>query len=123
MAFDNIKPFEYHQTLQYLDYSRELIDIAKEYSGSTVSKSSEELDQIMLEYLKCRPQSKLLTVWHKVIKKELIEYLNEIGHVYYIKYIQLTFGAAKALLYQIYAETVKCKDMESIEDMRVNIYK
>lgn len=123
--FDNIdiKPFEYHLPLKQLNYDNDLIQIAQEHSGSTVFKSSDELDQIMLEYLKCRSNSKLLIVWHKVIKKELFDYLSQVGCLYYVKYIPLTFDAARALLYQIYADTQKCKNLEEIEDMLINTYR
>lgn len=36
--FDDIESFEYHQPLQYLNCSRELIDVAKQYSGALALK-------------------------------------------------------------------------------------
>ena len=50
--FDDIEPFEYHQPLQYLNYSTSMIELAKKHSGSMVINTSPEIDKIMLEYLK-----------------------------------------------------------------------
>ena len=121
--FDGIKPFEYHQPLQYLNYSKELLEKAKQLSGSMVISNDSDADQIMLEYLKCRPDSLLLTIWYKVTKPKLLHYLNEIGHVYYLKYIKLSVKAAKALIYQLYADTKQYKDIESIDDLLNHVYK
>ena len=121
--FDDIKPFEYHQPLQYLNYSKEIIELAKKHSGSMVVKSSSEMDQIMLEYIKCRPHSLLLTVWYKVTKSDLLEYLNSIGHVYCMKYINLSLKAAHSLIYQLFADVGQYKDMDSISDLLKQVYK
>lgn len=120
---DKIEAFEYHQPLQYLNYSRELIDIAKQYSGTTIFPTSEEIDQIMLEYIKCRPLSHIITIWDKVEDIALLEYLNKNGNIYYVKYIELSFDAAYSLVYQIFADTPLYKDIESIHDLLKDVYK
>lgn len=121
--FDDIEPFEYHQPLQYLNCSRELIDVAKQYSGTTIFPTSDEIDQIMLEYIKCRPLAHIITIWDKVVDAHLLEYLSKNGNIYYVKYIELTFKAACSLVYQIFADTPLHKDMESIQDLLRNVYK
>jgi hypothetical protein len=121
--FDDIGPFKYDKPLQYLNYSRDLIDIAKQYSGKTVFPTSEQIDQIMLEYVKCRPLSQIITIWDKVVDANILEYLSKKGHIYYVKYINLSFKAACSLIYQTFADTPQYKDIDSIQELLINVYK
>lgn len=113
--YKNIKEFDYTQPLINLHCDNELIELAKKYSGSKILDNNPQLDQIMMEYIKCRPEAKILTIWYKINYDKIIEYLETIGHVYYAKYIKISYKAAKALIYQLFADTEYCKDMESIE--------
>ncbi len=121
--FDDILPFKYYIPLQYLNYPKYMIELAKKYSGSMIQDVSEDIDQIILEYIKCRPKTLLLTVWYEVTQSNLLKYLNERGNVYYIKYIKLSSKSAESLIYQLYADTGLYKDIDSIKDMLKTVYK
>lgn len=121
--FDNIEPYQYYQPIEKLNYSQDILDIAKDISGDTVRDSSQEIDQIILEYIKCRPKCSVLMMRHKKMNPELLNYLSKNGNIYYIKHIKLSFNATKALIYQIYADTDKHKKLDDIEKYLNDVFK
>lgn len=61
-------------------------------------------DLIMLEYIKCRPNIKIVTVWPKAVNyvNNIINLLDKEGLVYYTKTITLTYEALRNLLHTMY---------------------
>jgi hypothetical protein len=123
--FDDIGPFEYDKPLSYLNYDKYTINIAKKYADkkSIFKRFDDKKNQIMLEYIKCRPLINLITIWCKVSEIDLLEYLQNFGNVYCIKHIKLNTKAAQNLLYQLFADSDKCKDIESINKQLLDVYR
>jgi len=120
--FDDIEAFNYHKPLQKLRYNSDIINIAEEYSNKTILNNTDDTDQIILEYVKCRPLSQIITIWEKYTDNKLFEYLNKNGNVYYIKHINLSFKGACSLIYQLFADTPLYKDLNSIQELLINTY-
>lgn len=121
--FDNIEPFLYYQPLEKLNYDSKIIDIAKKLSGSTISLTDKKTDQIILEYIKCRPRCLLIMMRYKKINPDLLKYLSGVGYVYYIKHIKLTFRAYRSLIYQIYADTKQYNKIDEIDVLLKDTFK
>ena len=63
-------------------------------------------DEIMLQYIKCRKNCFMITLWNygEPISKELIEFLEKKGNVYYVKKLKLDNQELYNLMLQIYDE-------------------
>lgn len=76
-----------------------------------------ERDDIMLQYLKCRPNIFIITVWSVGMSKfnELVNYLGTRGNIYYKKIINLSKNAIRNLMYWMYDEFRTSAKLEFIE--------
>lgn len=118
-----IEPYQFHQPIEKLGYNDKFLTIAKNLSNSIITKTSRKIDQIVLEYIKCRKKCILITMRYKKIDPNLLKYLSSIGHIYYIKHIKLSFNACRSLIYQLYADTNKYNSVEEIDELLKDIYK
>jgi len=130
IMFDDIKPYEFVKPIQKLKdyyesskstYYKELYDNISEYEKHTdvIVKNNKYIDQMIIEYCKCRKNISIITLWPKAkmtkkYKDKLLKLLNDNGNVYYIKEITLSYRGAQSLLYQLYSDSKRMKNMSSI---------
>ena len=113
--FDNIKEFDYLEPIKKLfettkaSYYENLLNNYK--IGQTKTRLDEynkitptDKDEIMLQYIKCRPNSFIITLWSyaNIISNEFIEFLEKNGNVYYVKKLNLDYNSIFNLLLQLY---------------------
>ena len=74
-------------------------------------------DEIMLQYLKCRPNTFIIAVWSIGMPKfsELLSYLETKGNIYYKKIINLSKKGVRNLMYWMYDEFRVTSKLEFIE--------
>ena len=67
-----------------------------------------EKDHIISDYIKCRSNVFIMTLWPKSIKlfKKLVNYLKKEGNIYYTK-IKLNYNGFFNILYQLYSDIEK----------------
>lgn len=126
----SVGPYEYSKAINIMnqyykeiqsDYYRNLYEECKKYKdGESVlgNETNEMLDHIIGEYIRFRPNTFVITLWPNANDKlnELLKILHDNGHVYYIKKFNLHYDAAKNLIYQMYSDTHRLSDIESIEN-------
>ena len=63
-------------------------------------------DEIMLQYIKCRPECFVITIWPIAMGKllEIVNYLNKKGNIYYVKEVTLTKEGLRNLMFSMYDE-------------------
>ena len=110
--FPDIAPFNFLKPIEllsnyYQSYYSQLYQRLKKlkFNKKYIELNSTDKDQMLLEYIKCRPNVSVITLWPKAKKKELINLLQKNGHLYAIKKITLSPKAAKSLLYQYYVDS------------------
>lgn len=123
LMFDDIKEYDYIEPLKRLaKYYENIKDnyYSKLTNGDHISKlpSSNtrldaydfidkiDMDEIMLQYAKCRENLFIVTVWPLSINKldKLVDFLESKGNIYYIKKINLGRDAIRNLMYWMYDE-------------------
>jgi hypothetical protein len=79
---------------------------------NNIKLKSEYKDQIILDYIKCRPLTYIMTMWPKSIKlyKKFINYIKKDGNIYYTKKIKLSYNGFFNILYQLYSDIEKKDD-------------
>lgn len=125
--FNNIKEFDYvtpiknlakyHGTGSYYgDLYNRLDKSMRETNGLDQIKDPIDIDLIMMEYIKCRPNTFVISLWPKAVKhwKQLAEKLEKDGNVYYSKRVTLTDRAMKSLFFWMYDEFTFKSRMEFI---------
>ncbi len=131
--FDNIDIYDFVTPIKRLkeyykpsqsNYYEILYDNIKKYtniitSHNIITENNKYIDQMMIEFCKCRENISIITLWPKAILtknklNELLSLLNNNGNVYYLKTINLSYDGAQSLLYQLYADSGRMKDISSI---------
>lgn len=118
--FENIKPYDYFRPIELLNknnkkssYYESLLKKKKyigEYELNSILFDSnieiEDCDEIMLEYIKSKPETFVITIWpiaQSIIDK-LVEELKKHGNVYYIRTLSVSYRALKHLMFWMYNE-------------------
>lgn len=113
--FDYISPLEklvsYHSKNVYYDtlYKNNIKNLEKAKKSKIRLNLIDEInsadrDSIMLQYVKCRPKTFIITLWKPAIESldKIIDLLEKNGNVYYIKTISLTRQGLNNLLFWYY---------------------
>lgn len=68
--------------------------------------SNTDLDEIMLQYIKCRPKCFVITLWPIFVEhlNSMVKYLETKGNIYYIKYIDFEPSGLINYLTSVYDE-------------------
>ena len=134
LMFDDIKEYDYVEPLRRLakyyenkenNYYNRLTD-SNHISKLPLSKTrldmydfidKIDMDEMMLQYAKCRENLFVITVWPLSISKldELISFLELKGNVYYVKKISLDRNAIRNLMYWMYDEFRISSKLDFIE--------
>lgn len=126
--FDYLEPIKrlinYYEDDYIKKYYEQLYDRLNTYKPTGFLDSSlikrehlEDIDEMMIDYLKCRPKTFILTLWPLVNKTEdLISFLKKNGNVYYYKEIQLSYNACFNLVYQLYGDATRLKTLKDIKE-------
>lgn len=63
-----------------------------------------DIDNIMLQYIKCRPSTFAITIWPIAYNytEQIIDELNKNGNIYYVRNISLTFNGLQNLMFWMY---------------------
>ncbi len=74
-------------------------------------------DTIILQYIKCRPNTFILTLWKPAIPSlnKFVELLEEHGIVYYIKTEQFNMNGLRNLMYWFYDDITRTASLELVE--------
>lgn len=125
----NIKSYDYSSLVEelinisyfYKNYSK----IAKKFTGKPIKitksleKNQEFIEDMLIQFIKCRPNMKVITVWpaidYNLHSKELLKILEENGDLYYTKEIYLNYWEAMSLMFQIYLTTDRNKTIDHLD--------
>jgi hypothetical protein len=128
--FDNIKEFDYITPLKILS---EYYDSGSYYDKlyhhvTPILKDSKRLnlfdsitplerDSIMTQYVKCRKDCFILSIWKPAISglNEFIDYLEKFGNIYYVKTISFSKKGLRNLLFWMYDDFTYTERIEFIE--------
>ena len=132
--FDEIQEYDYMSPLQKLSeyhsknsyYERLYERNTNLLSSATDSKlrlnlvdhiNANDRDSIILEYLKCRPKTFVITLWRPAISglDKFIELLKKNGNVYYVKTITLSKQGLRNLLFWYYDDFTYNERLKFIE--------
>jgi endonuclease/exonuclease/phosphatase family metal-dependent hydrolase len=104
-------------------YYKKYNQLAKKYSNKEIiikqnSKNTEYIEDMLFQYIKCRSNTRVITIWPSIDynnkSKELLNILRENGNIYYIKDISLDYDAAMCLIFQLYACTNRNKSIDHL---------
>ena len=123
----SINPFDYTEALSKLDdyykniksnYFRELLDTIKKCNNDISKCSTNIADCIIKEYIKFRKNIFCLTIWPYYEKdlKELFNFLEGYGYIYYVKTIKLNYKGAMNLVHQLYSDTNRFPTLDKIKE-------
>jgi hypothetical protein len=124
--FDDIKPFGWKNMISLLvdefeskdnietEFYYDIQKKIKNYKKVTQEVDDDDVyqNELLLNYVKCRPNIKVLTVFP--INSNDIDF-NDKYHVYAKKTIKLNFKSAKALVYQLFSLSKTMKNKNDIE--------
>lgn len=126
---NTVGPFEFIKAITFLnqyykdiksDYYRNLFKyLIKNGEDFTNLRSKYYKDRIILEYLKFRPKTYILTLWPFVKPENIIDlivFLKNYGYVYHTKKIKLTYNGALNLIYQLYSDTNRFPSIEKLKE-------
>jgi len=128
IPIDNVDPYEFHKAISILndyykdikcDYYTKLYDASINLGEDILDiKPNQTLDHIILNYIKFRPNTYVITLWPNAQGKliELKELLAKHGHVYYVRKFNLSYNAAKNLIYQMYGDMYRLSTVDKIEE-------
>ena len=125
--FDGIEEFKYFEPMHRLaknfpetDYWNQVLDKLKDHQIDILERKSDrldmiadfdqdsgqDLDHIMLQYVKCREKCFIITVWPIAIKltNQIVSELNKNGNVYYVRRIKLNYQGLRNLMFWMYDE-------------------
>ena len=107
-SYDYIEPIKRLYNKQNNNYYKQLIENIK-YKDNTrldLNKNNIDLDEIMLQYIKCKPNCFVITLWPLLYdySDKLIKYLETYGNVYYYKEIELSDRGMINYICSIYDE-------------------
>ena len=139
------EPFDYHTTTQQMEMEfgainpkrmQELTKLSKRLSGAPVNLMKElhdlpdekrsdlemDIDEIMLYYLKSRPNLKTVILWpacewnkDKDKFRDTFRMLAANGNIFYSKRFLLNYYEAASLVFAVYSTTDRNKDMYNID--------
>lgn len=121
-----IGPFEFHKSITYLNnyyadiktsYFKDMLDYFNKATDNDVRITQNTIcDNIVSEYLKFRKDSFCLTIWPSFNSDITLvkSFLEQYGFVYYIKTINLSYNAARNLVYQLYSDTTRMSSIDVI---------
>ena len=118
-TFSQVSDFDYYYPIkklaQYMNensYYKQIEE--KHYSDKIINKRFDtfdgidtiDMDLIMLEYVKCKPNVFIITLWPiaENYANDLLKKLNDDGNVYYLKKINLTKNGLRSLMFWMYDE-------------------
>jgi len=130
--FDNIKNYDYLEPIKKLanyyknvepNYYNTLIDTYSNYNFEKplyIKDSNYELDEIMLQYVKCFKNMSCLIVWsvaniNNVHQTDFYDMLKKNGTVHAIKELNLNKKQIQGALYQIYSDKSEAHNMQWIQ--------
>ena len=116
--YDDIEPFDFIKPIKRLNlrfknnYYSKIID---NYDYNNKSRldlynsdklSNNDMDEIMLQYIKCRPKCFIITLWPIFAEylDIMVKYLETKGNIYYIKYIDFEPSGLINYLTSVYDE-------------------
>ena len=124
--FNDIKEFAYFDPItmlrEYHSKNEYLESICNEITNGNIINSdmqnnkmklneilnitTEHKENILIEYIKCRPNIFIITIWNPVVAiiDEIAKYLEKNGNVYYIKKKKITGKIYKNLMFWYYDE-------------------
>lgn len=114
--YQNIQPFDYIQPIINLNKrfsNKYYVDLIKRYNFKDKTRldlykesDTKDIDEIMLQYLKCRHDCFIITVWPIFVDftEQLIKYLEPQGFIYYVKYIDFEKTGLINYLISVYDE-------------------
>lgn len=125
----NIKSYDYSSLVEELinisDFYKNYSKIAKKFTGKPIKitksleKNQEFIEDMLIQFIKCRPNMKVITVWpaidYNLHSKELLKILEENGDLYYTKEIYLNYWEAMSLMFQIYLTTDRNKTIDHLD--------
>lgn len=136
VMFDNVKPYEYIKPIKLLaeyykydsnDYYDKLAKRLSKFDKEIIDEFNEDIDNMVLQYVKCRHDIRIITFFKKINKKVITKYLSKLGYVYAIKYIDISKNAMKGLTYQLFSSSdkrnIKAKRLTIIVFESKNIHK
>lgn len=132
LLFDDIKEYQYLEPIvRYTKYYQEslfhkelLKKMSKKIKLKTLMYSQEDinaiyLDEIMLQYVRCRPKTFTIILWPNVDdkrQKNVINFLKEHGNVYCVKKISMYYNCAMNVIYQVYSDTSRLSTIKKIKE-------
>lgn len=111
--FDNIKPFGWNQMKKKLNESNNnFISDIEDYPEKTMNIKLDDYEQneLILNYIKCRPNIKILTQF----SNKKLDFKN--CNLYATKEIELSNNAIEVLIYEMFCLTPKFKEYKKIKD-------
>lgn len=130
----DVKPYEFEKAMIFLneyykdikcDYYKNLVKTASTIKNILDEKPTEDLDHVIYEYIKFRPNTFVITLWPSTLTDndnndnkftKLIDLLNGHGFVYYVRKFKLSYNAAKNLIYQLYSDVWRLSTEDKIEE-------
>lgn len=127
----NVQPYDFQHALSILQtyfkdihssYYLNLFNESKKYNHNILDATPDHtLDHLVLEYLKFRPNTYVITLWPLALDSDssdkfaqLRNLLNQHGHIYYIRKFNLSFNAAANLVYQLYSDVKRLSSIDKI---------
>ena len=111
VMLENIEPYKFLEPIEELSefssYHKDLLKRLKKINMKKIVPSA-DTDEMILQYIKCREQIKIVT---------LFENQKISGDIYYEKEIELDKKSVVNLLYQLYAHTDKIYDYKKLSEM------
>lgn len=132
--FDNIQIYDFYEPIRRLaeyyknDQSQYYIKLLERTENKIKRETlfikgyDYDLDQILLEYIKCFKKSSLLVVWpianirNNIKETKFYKILGMNGKIHAIKEINLTKNQVQGVIYQIYYDKNGFKNLEAIKN-------
>lgn len=118
--FPDINEYEYFKPIERLsrnypktDYYKSLLDKKININNDRLDKillnssiDIEDADNIMLQYIKCRPSCFFITIWPIAFNfiDQIVTELNKNGNIYYVRSITLSYNGLHNLMFWMYDE-------------------
>lgn len=125
---NNIEPYEFNKAIGVFadyykdiksDYYKNLLRVSQGIGENILDqKPNEELDHVVQEFVKFRPNTFVMTLWPNCQGRmdELMNLLNKNGKVYYVRKINLNYNGACNLIYHYYSDMWRLKEPSKIKE-------
>lgn len=128
--FDNVQEYDYMEPIrrlsEYFNYkSKYYQDLTEKYKIPILKEPLNiydiidpvDRDEIMLQFIKCRPNIYVMTIWSIGMDKfdEIVSFLEKKGNIYYKKILNLSKNAIRNLMFWMYDEFRIQNKLEFIE--------